>query len=398
MKTKLLVSGVVVVLAAAAAYWFITATPRPNFDNLGGVVMAYKFQPNETADAKLLVESVQRRLDFAGLDYVRVQALPDNEIEIRVPKTEQMKKDIEQVAMLVSQQGVLEFRILANDVDDKEAIVETSKLINEDTSALELQKLAEEGKPPPAPTNADGTPKLYLLKLPRGARSRVGYSWLEIGPQERHTHRLDNASQNDPERMKVWQQMAGNKRGTALQMRDADGRKILMGGLLYSRVCAARSLPEVERDRKKFEYFVLARTPETVNPDDPSETKATASIDGRYMQSATATVLREIDQPAVDFTMNAEGGKLFSDLTRKNVPTGDGDENSRVKRLLAIVLDGQMITAPAINSEIGARGVIAGNFIKREVDALAHILRSGALPAKVNAVPVRVDTVEPQKK
>src|SRR5207248_8704246 len=93
-------------------------------------------------------------------------------------------------------------------------------------------------------------------------------------------------------------------------------------------------------------------------------------------------------RPAVSFTFNVAGGALFRDLTRKNVPSGAGDESSQVKRHLAIILDGLIVSAPTINSEIGQHGQISGSVTAREVDALVNILRSGALPATLKTQPV----------
>jgi len=76
-------------------------------------------------------------------------------------------------------------------------------------------------------------------------------------------------------------------------------------------------------------------------------------------------------RPVVSFRFDALGGRQFGDLTSQNVD-----------RLLAIVLDNRVISAPRINTAIvGGSGIITGGFTVAEANDLALLLRAGALPA-----------------
>jgi preprotein translocase subunit SecD len=76
-------------------------------------------------------------------------------------------------------------------------------------------------------------------------------------------------------------------------------------------------------------------------------------------------------QVALEFT--ATGARIFGDVTEQNVG-----------RHLAIVLDGNLYSAPRINERIpGGRAVITGQFTVEEARDLAIVLRAGALPAPV---------------
>ena len=77
-------------------------------------------------------------------------------------------------------------------------------------------------------------------------------------------------------------------------------------------------------------------------------------------------------QPVVQFEFSALGGDKFYDLTSKNYG-----------RLLAIVLDGDVISAPSINSAIRSNGEITGNFTAESARTLALLLKSGAFVAPV---------------
>jgi preprotein translocase subunit SecD len=84
-------------------------------------------------------------------------------------------------------------------------------------------------------------------------------------------------------------------------------------------------------------------------------------------------------QPAVSFRFNPLGTKKFCDLSRENV-----------NKLFAIVLDGQIISAPVIREPIcGGSGQISGSFTLKEANDLAILLRAGALPAPLNIIEER---------
>ncbi len=86
-----------------------------------------------------------------------------------------------------------------------------------------------------------------------------------------------------------------------------------------------------------------------------------------------------LGERAVDFTFNSRGAAAFARVTRENIG-----------KPFAIVLDNKVISAPVIRSEIpGGRGQITGNFNLDEVNRLALLLRSGALPAALSIIEER---------
>jgi len=73
----------------------------------------------------------------------------------------------------------------------------------------------------------------------------------------------------------------------------------------------------------------------------------------------------------VNFSLNQQGAQTFGELTRLNV-----------RKRMAIVLDGNIYSAPTIQDHIaGGEGVITGRFSDEEARDLAIVLRAGALPA-----------------
>jgi preprotein translocase subunit SecD len=100
--------------------------------------------------------------------------------------------------------------------------------------------------------------------------------------------------------------------------------------------------------------------------------KAVAAVTGKDLRNARPT-LDENNQPAVSFTLNGEGGRRFGEVTGANIG-----------RQLAIVLDGRVQSAPRIDGRITTDGRITGSFTSDEVQNLSLILRSGALPARLD--------------
>jgi preprotein translocase subunit SecD len=80
-------------------------------------------------------------------------------------------------------------------------------------------------------------------------------------------------------------------------------------------------------------------------------------------------------QWAVNMKFDAEGAEQFADVTRRLI-TLQG-----VRNQFAIVLDGQVITAPTTNSAItDGKAEITGNFTQESAKTLADQLKFGALP------------------
>ncbi|MBL6596325.1 MAG: protein translocase subunit SecD [Candidatus Puniceispirillum sp.] len=92
-------------------------------------------------------------------------------------------------------------------------------------------------------------------------------------------------------------------------------------------------------------------------------------VSGEMLDGATAT-FDQNNRPAVSFTLNAAGARRFGKVTGENIG-----------RPFAIILDGKVVSAPTIQSQIFGSGQITGDFSVAETNELALVLRAGALPA-----------------
>ncbi|MFQ3574469.1 MAG: protein translocase subunit SecD [Thermodesulfovibrionales bacterium] len=96
-------------------------------------------------------------------------------------------------------------------------------------------------------------------------------------------------------------------------------------------------------------------------------------LTGDLLSEAKVSIDQRFNEPYVSLTFNPAGAKIFEDITGKNV-----------KKRLAIILDGNVYSAPVIQEKIGGGNAqITGHFTLEEAKDLAIVLRAGSLPAPV---------------
>ncbi|MFM8609744.1 MAG: protein translocase subunit SecD [Burkholderiaceae bacterium] len=90
----------------------------------------------------------------------------------------------------------------------------------------------------------------------------------------------------------------------------------------------------------------------------------------------------QTQQPKVDLTVDAKGGRIMKDTSRENI-----------KKRMAILLfekgKGEVLTAPVIQSELGNRFQISGSMSTVEANDLALLLRAGSLAAPMEIIEER---------
>lgn len=97
------------------------------------------------------------------------------------------------------------------------------------------------------------------------------------------------------------------------------------------------------------------------------------ALDGKHFRTASVTTDPTLNLPVVQIVFDAEGGKLFQQLTKKN--TG---------KRIAIFVGGELVSAPTVQQEIaGGTAIITGSRTFEEARALATDLNTGAIPAPI---------------
>ncbi len=100
------------------------------------------------------------------------------------------------------------------------------------------------------------------------------------------------------------------------------------------------------------------------------------ALTGKYIKTARVEYDSRTGKPQIGLTFNDEGAKLFADITKNNIG-----------RQLAILLDGQVMSAPVIQSEIlGGQAQITGSFSIQEANDLSRGLKYGALPVAIELI------------
>ncbi len=105
------------------------------------------------------------------------------------------------------------------------------------------------------------------------------------------------------------------------------------------------------------------------------QTSSRSIVDGADLTDAQPG-FDQNNNTVVTFKFNQKGALRFGNLTKDNVG-----------KPFAIILDKVVQTAPVINEPIlGGSGQISGSYTTEEAGRLSIVLKSGALPAKINIV------------
>ena len=105
-------------------------------------------------------------------------------------------------------------------------------------------------------------------------------------------------------------------------------------------------------------------------------------LTGESLTDAQPGVDSQSQQPKVDLTVDAKGGRIMRETSRENI-----------KKRMAILLfekgKGEVLTAPVIQGELGNRFQISGSMSISEANDLALLLRAGSLAAPMEIIEER---------
>ena len=162
-----------------------------------------------------------------------------------------------------------------------------------------------------------------------------------------------------------------------------------------------RSVPDKALDREFFEqlkkfggkradYMLMEdRASDGSKIFRPQFVERRKQLGGDTVQNAFVTYDQMTSVPKISLEFDKEGKKTFGNVTEQYGPQDDGSY-----RMLAIILDDKLYSAPRINEPIySGRAEISGSFSVTEARKLVNVLRAGALPGRVKIVEER--TVAP---
>ncbi|MBC8310196.1 MAG: protein translocase subunit SecD [Phycisphaerales bacterium] len=92
----------------------------------------------------------------------------------------------------------------------------------------------------------------------------------------------------------------------------------------------------------------------------------------------------QFGRPSVAFRLDGAGASQMGRMT-----------GSHINEPMAIVLDGQVYTAPNLQSQINGQGQITGSFSQSEIQYLLQVLAAGSLEARLSHDPIAVNIIGP---
>ena len=365
--------------ALTASFMLVISEPNLGIDLGGGTILEYEIDQQKKGDVAAtgqgsdlmedMVYAIRQRLDPAGVRQVSIRESGLERIEIKIPRVSQAE-----VALLKRQlttAGNLEFRILA----DKEMDSALIRRVLADSSP-QNRVFKEKDQPARRSDEMHGVLVEIALNSPEDVIVLNGIDrarWIPVDPEEAASVRGD--------RDLVTRPTPDGKQIQQLIILGRDLAEWVQVGMQESKVAG-----QPEEAQVRLGPFTVER------PRDDGEVDVLVKIDelnvtGGYLTNAIPAT-RDA-RPVVEFNFNLQGAKKFGRLTGANV------RESGRKRRLGIVLDGELLSAPDLNSVIRESGQITGDFTQADVKWLVGVLNAGRLPAALNKAPISEQRVEP---
>jgi preprotein translocase subunit SecD len=114
----------------------------------------------------------------------------------------------------------------------------------------------------------------------------------------------------------------------------------------------------------------------------PIIVKRQVIITGDNLSDAQAGFDSQTQEPSVNLTVDAKGARVVRDTSRDNI-------GKRMAILLFEKGKGEVVTAPVIRGELGARFQITGHMTPQEANDTALLLRAGSLAAPMEIIEER---------
>jgi preprotein translocase subunit SecD len=257
------------------------------------------------------------------------------------------------------------------------------KTLDKDGGVILVYQLAEKDKAPPKDVARAIRQRLSHLD----GRGQLEVKELDDGKFE---VTLIGVSDEELETAKKALKVNGELEFRIVALRDDDDELI----------AAAEENKPVE-DKTKPHARWVSYDPERCTPPEKAVTKEEDGnrwlliIDDEL--DVTAEQLNDVSpaiEPATGWSLNGtfrrEGAAMMSQLTKRNLPRGDKHKQ------LAIIFDGEAISAPTIMAEVHDSFQITGRFTEDEVKLMTAVLKTGKFPARLKPEPVSEKKVPPK--
>ncbi|HEY0671783.1 MAG TPA: protein translocase subunit SecD [Longimicrobiales bacterium] len=365
LKGRILLIAAVV---AASVTFLLVNGITLGLDLQGGMYLALEVadpQRTMTAEARKdatdqALQVINNRIDEFGVSEPLIQKLGDDRIIVQLPgirDEERAKKIIERTAFLEFQHVLPTQQFLSALPRIDRAIVASGKVAT--PAAADTSK-------PAGPSPMD---LLFQQQRDSAARARGD------------TTAADTSAAADTAETATLPGDRNSPLGSLLMESGQDG-EFLVADSDKKTAETYLALPEVQRAMPRGVKLLWGKTPQGRGAElyhSLFVLEDKAFMRGSALTEASAGRDQQFGKTMVYFQLNRRGGRLFAQETGKHI----GDR-------IAIVLDGQVQSAPNVISQISTNGQIEmGNATMEEARDLALVLRAGALPAPIRIIEQR---------
>ncbi|MFE5594399.1 protein translocase subunit SecD [Streptomyces sp. NPDC056549] len=350
---------IAMVALTGGMFWSGHTTPRLGIDLAGGtsITLKAKAEPgqesavNET-NMNTAVGIIERRVNGLGVSEAEVQTQGAENIIVNIPRGTNEKQAREQVGTTAQ----LYFRpVLGVTAAAPQPAPSATGSASPKPSASSGAKVGEKSATPTATASTQGRALTEALKAPSPTPTATASSSAKPKatgtPQA--TPKPDAAT------------AALEQKFTSLNCLDAKSRAAAGQGVKPTDPTVACGKNAVGQ----WEKYLLG----------PAE------VDGKDVDNARAGLDQRTGQWIVDMEFTDGGSKKFQSITSKL------SQQTEPQNQFAIVLDGEVVSAPRVQTTLSASAQISGSFNQQSAQDLGNILSYGALPLSFQTQ--SVDTV-----
>ncbi|HWV57228.1 MAG TPA: protein translocase subunit SecD [Longimicrobiales bacterium] len=362
----------VILLTLVVAGWYIFSNGlKLGLDLQGGMHLKVEVaDPDGTMTPEAMADATDRalqvlrtRIDQFGVEEPLIQKSGDRRIIVELPGVD----DEERAKDIIQRAAFLEFRLLSGGRQFREALPRIDRAI--------VAAIGTEGLPESAfqtPDSGTGTgPQESIADLVFGNRGDTAAQAADSAAADSGSVAADDEPESNIRPLSsLLLASAGSEHEFLVLQSDVE------------RVRYYLDLPEVQAALPRGIALRWHTQPTSMAAqlyrvlyvlEDP------AFMSGEDLVDATAGRSQQTNEAIVMFELNRRGGRTFEQVTGRNI----GER-------IAIVLDGQVHSAPVVNGRIGQRGEIQlGGAPLEEARDLALVLRAGALPAPLEIIEER---------
>ncbi|MEU4998880.1 protein translocase subunit SecD [Streptomyces sp. NPDC021622] len=343
---------ILIALVALTGGMFLSGntTPRLGIDLAGGtsITLQAKNEPGQKnainpTNMNTAVSIINNRVNGLGVSEAEVQTQGEENIIVNIPKGTNEKQAREQVGTTAQLYFRPVLTVAPGEPTPEPSASSSGKGTDKDKATEKGEDKATPSSTPTATPTSQGravTDGLKADATPSPKSSDKGGDKDKAAPTP--TPSADPAT------------AALQKKFTALDCTDKAQRAKVGDGIKPSE----QSIACGKNNAGQWEKYVLG----------PAE------LNGKDVDDAKATISQQSGAWVVNMDFTGGGSKKFSKTTSKL------SQQQPPMNQFAIVLDGEVASAPSVNTTLSANAEISGSFTQESAQDLANILSYGALP------------------